>query len=102
LRLKIAGKDVLERVSRGQQKMLVAALILARQTTARRGPAPSVLLIDDFASELDIANRERLVSALEALDSQLFLTVLRPGELPGIKELGPRMFHVEQGQVRTC
>lgn len=94
----IDGRPVRDRISRGQQKLLAAALVLAQlEHRERAGYEPALLLLDDPAAELDPANLERLMEAIGELPAQLVVTALDPS---GIEVLNPgRMFHVEQGRI---
>lgn len=97
--IRIDGAPIRDEVSRGQQKLVVAALVLAQvdrleQTEAGR----SVLLVDDPAAELDRGGLERLMAEVHGRPAQLVVTALAAdvlGPAPGY----PR-FHVEQGRVR--
>ena len=95
-----AGRAVKGRISRGQQKLLIAAFVLAqcRLILAARAVAP-VVLVDDFSAELSVEFQRRLLDALEAYPGQKFVAVLeREGPL---KEAGNcRVFHVEHGALR--
>ena len=91
-----AARDVL---SRGQQKLVSAALVLALLSRLRsqQGIAPT-LLLDDPAAELDAQRLRGLVSLVQELDCQLVITSLAPDlELFGKPE---RVFHVEHGVVQ--
>ncbi len=100
LSIRVDGAAARDEVSRGQQKLIVAALVLAqvdRLETAEAGR--SILLVDDPAAELDPGSLERLMSEVHARPAQLVVTALAPeaiGPEPGY----PR-FHVEQGRVRA-
>ncbi|MDH3588655.1 MAG: DNA replication/repair protein RecF [Gammaproteobacteria bacterium] len=86
------------RVSRGQQKLLAACLILAQlQVLAELGRPRAVLLLDDPGAELDRHHVGVLLAALEALDVQLFMTALDRQNLP---EIADRVFHMEQCKPR--
>jgi DNA replication and repair protein RecF len=100
LTFKMDGTPARDRVSRGQQKMLAVALILAQvRLRAERHPVPrSCLLLDDPAAELDVDNLGKVLSVLAKLPTQLVITSLNQQGLYGM-EIG-RMFHVEQGRVR--
>lgn len=90
----VAAKD---RVSRGQQKMLAAAFILAQlQCHAALGAAPTTLMLDDPAAELDVDNLGKLLLAIAEIPSQLIVTSVHERGLRGI-DIG-RRFHVEQGE----
>lgn len=85
-------------VSRGQQKLLAAAMVLGQArllapSWGRRG----VLLVDDPAAELDRGRAEALLSVVAAMPCQVFITALDAEPLPGLDPA--RKFHVEQGQV---
>jgi DNA replication and repair protein RecF len=97
--VRVAGLAAKERISRGQQKLLAAALTLA-QLALQEGQQPgrSVLLLDDPAAELDGDSLARLLAVVRELPVQLFVTALRP-DLPGLGEPGA-LFHVEQGTIR--
>ena len=92
------ARGVREEVSRGQQKLVAAALILAQIRVFALGREDGgVLLVDDPAAELDRGALRGLVSLLEGLPAQLIMTglsetLLRPA--PGYP-----VFHVEQGRV---
>lgn len=88
-------------VSRGQQKLLASAMILAATDTAQAALGrPLLLLLDDPSAELDATSVERLVDAVAALACQVVATSLDPGalELPE----APTLFHVEQGVIRAA
>jgi DNA replication and repair protein RecF len=96
--VRVAGQAAKERVSRGQQKLLAAALTLAQLVVQEaRGPGRSALLLDDPAAELDADNLAKLLAVVRELPSQLFVTALRP-DLPGLGTPGA-MFHVERGTI---
>jgi DNA replication and repair protein RecF len=91
---------VREVASRGQQKLVAAALMLAQvglfeKRTGRR----STLLLDDASAELDGSAQLRLHEALAGLTSQQILTGL------SLESLQPKpgfpVFHVEQGKIRS-
>jgi DNA replication and repair protein RecF len=99
--VRVDGLAAKERVSRGQQKLLAAGLILAQvalQETYTAGR--TALLLDDPAAELDPENLERFVEVVRTLPVQLFVTSLRQ-DLPGFGVPGA-MFHVERGVVRAA
>ena len=80
--LRIAGRPSGDALSRGQQKLLVIALVLAQaELYQRHAGASCILLIDDLPAELDAGNRERVMQTLAGLDAQLFITALEPGLL---------------------
>jgi DNA replication and repair protein RecF len=86
-------------VSRGQQKLLAAGLILGQLEfhIAQHALRPT-LLLDDPAAELDQDSVYRFSERASRLDAQLVLTSLS-AQLPGLVEPN-REFHVEQGRIR--
>jgi DNA replication and repair protein RecF len=98
LSLQVAERRARHRVSRGQQKMLAAALVIAQtRFVASHTATTPVLLVDDPAAELDRGNRERLFALLQDMPAQLFITALETEDLPWSTQA--RMFHVEHGKV---
>jgi DNA replication and repair protein RecF len=96
--VRVEGHVARERVSRGQQKLLAAALTLAQLSVHEaRAPGTGALLLDDPAAELDAANLARLLEVVRELRVQLFVTALRP-DLPGLGRPGA-LFHVERGEI---
>ena len=96
---KLAAADVL---SRGQQKLLVAALRLAQGKLLQKqtGRRP-IYLVDDLPAELDKRHRERFVEALFDTGSQVFITCVDVDNLVAAyaDREKPAMFHVEHGRV---
>lgn len=85
-------------VSRGQQKLLASAMILAATDTAQTAvERPLILLMDDPAAELDGESLHRLMAAVEELGSQVIATSLEAGALG--PPPGAAMFHVEHGKM---
>ena len=98
--VRVDGQLARERVSRGQQKLLASALILAQlQIQESYHPGRGALLLDDPAAELDGNRLAGLLQVVRNLQSQLFVTSLRP-ELDSLGTPGA-VFHVEHGRVRT-
>ncbi|HWL64300.1 MAG TPA: DNA replication/repair protein RecF [Steroidobacteraceae bacterium] len=98
--LRVAGKAAKESLSRGQQKLVAAAMVLALLRALKEEGAPTAtLLLDDPAAELDAGRLGALVSMVQSLDCQLIITSLESDRAPfGHPE---RMFHVERGEVRS-
>ncbi len=99
VQLRVGGKAARESLSRGQQKLVAAAMVLALlQRLRERQGTPPTLLLDDPAAELDADRLGLLVGLVSELDCQLIITSLDPHlRLFGQPE---RMFHVEQGGVQ--
>lgn len=99
LQLRFAKKSARDRVSRGQQKLLASALILAQVAMLATTDGPgAVLLLDDPAAELDQNSLEKLFSVVSELGAQLFVTGLDRALLPQFDD--GFVFHVEQGELR--
>lgn len=97
--LRCEGRPARDVLSRGQQKLVAAALILAQLQYLRAavGLRP-VLLLDDPAAELDDHRLAQFIAAVQALETQLIVTSLRSDfAIFGQPE---RVFHVEQGRVQ--
>ncbi|MDO9168728.1 MAG: DNA replication/repair protein RecF [Methylobacter sp.] len=90
-------------VSRGQLKLLVMSLKLAQvQLLANEHSQTGCILIDDFAAELDVINRAKLLSYLAEMACQVFITATEKndfGDLSQIKNY--KMFHVEHGTIKS-
>ncbi len=89
---------IIKRASRGQQKMIVLALYLAqaRLVKEKRQVLP-ILLMDDFASELDKTNREMTIQKITELGCQAFVT--GTDIYINRKNTNHGLFHVEHGLV---
>jgi DNA replication and repair protein RecF len=94
--LKVNDQAASQELSRGQQKLLALALLLAQLSLLHRSAARSpLLLLDDPVSELD---QRHLETVLDWLDQQPFQSWITATAQP----LRPcRMFHVEHGLVRS-
>jgi len=101
--VRIDGRLPAEALSRGQQKLLVMALVLAQAELYRcQVGDPCILLIDDLPAELDADNRARVLRALAALDLQLFVTAIEPGLLDAALWREARTFQLAQGGLADC
>ena len=93
------AKEVLiaQSYSRGQIKRFIASLLVAEARSYQEinGEKP-VLLIDDFAAELDAGGRQDLLSLLKAYGGQIFLTSTEMLEDISLSDEGS-VFHVERG-----
>ncbi len=99
VRVRYDERQAKKLVSRGQQKLLASAMILAATETAQTAiERPLVLLLDDPAAELDAESLRRLMGAVTQLGSQVIATSLE------MEALGPppgaALFHVEHGELR--
>ena len=96
LRLIYDERQARKLVSRGQQKLLACAMILAAAETAQTAlERPLLLLLDDPAAELDDDSLARLMARVSNLGCQVIATSLQP-EI-GAFTSRAAMFHVEHG-----
>jgi len=102
LRIRAGDHSARNRISRGQQKLLIAALLLAQcEHVHRTTGVPPVLLVDDFGAELADHYQQSLFAQLEAYPGQKFVTGFEPNlKIPGIGQSA--MFHVERGRIRPA
>jgi DNA replication and repair protein RecF len=97
--LRLDGRAAREVLSRGQQKLVAAAMMLAQlrllQDVTQTIPT---LLLDDPAAELDGDHLGRFIEQVRALRSQLVVTSLHAeSRLFGAPD---RTFHMGQGRVQ--
>lgn len=93
----VGGTPARDRVSRGQQKMLACAFVLAQvELRAVTATVPTCLLLDDPAAELDVDNLGKLLRAIADVRAQLIVTSVSEAGLEGMNV--HRRFHVEQGK----
>ncbi|MEX2496383.1 MAG: DNA replication/repair protein RecF [Woeseia sp.] len=98
LRLVYDERQARKLVSRGQQKLLACAMILAATEVAQEKLGRSMLLLlDDPAAELDEHSLERLMQDVAALQNQVIATSLEPE--PRLFPEAPARFHVERGTL---
>jgi DNA replication and repair protein RecF len=95
LSLKYGGIVARSKLSRGEQKLLAAALLLTQaELLSSLGERP-VYLLDDLGSEFDQEHFERVLDRSLAGGAQVWLTGTRREGVSG----DCTMFHVEQGRV---
>jgi DNA replication and repair protein RecF len=100
LNIRLNGMGVKDRISRGQQKLLAAALLIAQLKLFPDGALvqPS-LLLDDPAAELDDDRLAGLIREVSAHAVQLIVTTLH-SEFSAFGAPG-RRFRVDAGQVES-
>ena len=101
LRIRICAIDARDILSRGQQKLLVATLVLAQCRQLAQQDTSAVILVDDLPAELDPEKRQALLRALEKTGAQVFVTGTEMGLFEGANYSEAGVFHVEQGQVKS-
>lgn len=98
IKIEIAGQPVEKTVSRGEQKLIIAALYLAQATiTADENRMKPLFLVDDLPAELDREKGALFLNELNMLDIQVFITGISEEYFSTVDSLG--MFHVKHGQV---
>ncbi len=102
LRLFLNGQEAAAAASRGQQKLLAACLLLAQikhiqQTRSQK----CVVLLDDIRAELDQEHAHALLTALQELGCQVFITAIdqEQNDLTGWQDV--KVFHVKQGVCKA-
>ncbi len=92
-------------LSRGQQKLLICAMMVAQGMILEKCANKSLIyLIDDLPSELDEHSRRKLISLLSRQNAQVFITSIDSKTIsecmshyPGVLT---KVFHVEQGEIK--
>jgi DNA replication and repair protein RecF len=98
LGIRLEGAPVRDRISRGQQKLLAAALLIAQLKLFPDGsPVQPTLLLDDPAAELDDERLANLIREVSSQSVQLIVTTLH-GEFSAFGEPG-RRYKMSAGQV---
>lgn len=98
IKVRFGDRLAKSRVSRGQQKLIAAGLVLAQMALfAEERDKPAVLLIDDPAAELDANSLGRLLEYIRQIPAQRFITALEERLVPPVSSA--KVFHVEQGVV---
>ncbi|MFK8052368.1 MAG: DNA replication/repair protein RecF [Woeseiaceae bacterium] len=98
LKISWNGRLAREQVSRGQQKLLAASLILAQaKHLSNFNEGNAILLVDDPAAELDQDSLDRVLAYINTIPGQLILTAIDPLAVSRFENL--EMFHVEQGHL---
>jgi DNA replication and repair protein RecF len=98
LQVRVAGALARDRVSRGQQKLVAASMLLGQlRCDSELGAGTAALLVDDPAAELDRESLDRLLQEILDLPLQLFVTAL-DAKNRALERLQPcASFHVERG-----
>lgn len=88
-------------LSKGQQKLFVCAMILARGVLLQSyGNIKPIYLIDDLPAELDLPNRWKLIDLLSRQETQVFVTAIERENGDDFQSYPTKMFHVEQGEMK--
>lgn len=100
IRISVRTRRARDTVSRGQEKLVAAALTLAQvELVAEARGQTIVLLVDEPGADLDRDHLARLLQEVAAAPAQTFVTSLDPGAV-ALPE-GARAFHVEHAEVQA-
>lgn len=101
-KFRINGINANECLSRGQLRMLMAALQLAQtQHYSETKNSNCIFLLDDIGAELDKDKRHSFVSSLLETDAQLFVTAIDQQQFDySDNDKMKKVFHVEHGHVK--
>jgi DNA replication and repair protein RecF len=78
LSIQLDGLAARDRISRGQQKLLAAALLIAQiKLFPEAAPVRPILLLDDPAAELDDQRLAQLIAEVAGQSNQLIVTTLQ-------------------------
>jgi len=93
------GEAAKERLSRGEQKALTAAMVMAQAQLMLEAGEQPLLLLDDLSSELDEQHLEKVLTAGMGLGAQIWMsgTKMSPVITDCCNEY--TMFHVKHGSV---
>ncbi len=94
------GRPIKDVLSRGQLKILVCIMLLARAHMLRDLHA-GLFLIDDLHAELDKSNCSLLINAIRDMGCQVFITGIEADLLRDrLQGCITQTFHVEQGLIK--
>lgn len=100
------GRPVKHTLSRGQQKLLICAMIIAQgQLLTIQNELAPIYLVDDLPAELDKNSRKKLLTVLSKQGTQIFMTAIEDKAIREEIDLlvyrkPVKVFHVEHGRVR--
>lgn len=98
IQFRIENMDIDKWGSRGQLKIVTYCLFFAQTTVIEQlSKKQSILLIDDFTTELDKENIQKINNHLIRQASQIFITTTDEGQ--NITDTIGKMFHVEHGAL---
>jgi len=101
LSIRLEGTPVKDRISRGQQKLLAATLLIAQiKLFPQDAPVQPSLLLDDPAAELDDDRLAGLIREVSAQSVQLIVTTLH-GEFPAFGQPG-RKYRIASGTLEDA
>ena len=100
IRFSADDQPIQDAVSRGQLKLAVTAMLLAQaKVYQRRSGRNCVLMLDDIDAELDESRLALLISLIEGLHVQVFITTTAMKKVADLLPENKRMFHVKHGII---
>lgn len=102
--IQINGVSAKHFLSRGQQKLLICAMILAQGMLLNKHANKGLIyLVDDLPSELDLQGKQKLISLLSRQQTQIFITAIESSMICDLvsdkTDMPMKVFHVEHGSV---
>ena len=102
LRFHIGTQEAMLKLSRGQQKLFVCALLLAQASLYEKTyQEPIIMLIDDLPAELDEHHRLTLLKLLDCLNIQHVITTTSADLIPNLSPETAKIFQIQQGEILT-
>ena len=97
--IKVNGVRVKDSLSRGEQKVLAAAMLLSQAELMRQANTTPLLLLDDLVAEFDRDHLTKVLEEGERQEAQVFVTGTDPQ--PYVTSAGNRasVFHVKHGKI---
>jgi DNA replication and repair protein RecF len=99
LAIRLDGAAVKDRISRGQQKLLAACLLIGQVKLFPQAGVQPTLLLDDPAAELDDQRLGNLIKEISRHAVQLVVTTLH-GEFSAFGSPG-RRYRLERGEIHS-
>lgn len=94
-------KPAKDRVSRGEQKIISAALLLSQARLMAESGEKPILLMDDLASDFDQYHLCRVLELAEQLNAQVWITGTSYLPYVSLGVGSHATFHVEHGKITT-
>jgi len=99
LYLALDGVPAKERLSRGEQKAMTAAMIITQAELICESGEKPILMLDDLFSEFDEAHLARVLRAGLELDVQIWMTGTDLAPVINSCDNNYTVFHVEHGSI---
>ncbi len=102
IEIQVGGSGVARTASRGQIKAIVISIVaaLSKYVFQAIGVRP-IMLVDDFAAELDDSMSSLVLQMMNSTNSQVFITSINNHATKNSQLETAGTFHVKQGSVNT-